>query len=257
VHGCTSPEDSTKRQEGAKREYHAPEAEASGLPATLARQGIDFYARGDEPFWALDMDLDSVTHFTALGDLSLSVPAVEGVRAQDADVLRFHAETEAGTLTVTITGEQCVDTMSGEEFTHRVRVEAKRSTDAESQTFEGCGRYVPDPRLGGAWILETLDGEAISGEGLMKGPPMLEFRVDEGRVGGHGGCNAIMGIYLNQWKTLRFGQLASTLMACPDMSVEQAFVAALSGKPFRYGFQGKDLILSGPEGSTLRFRPAP
>ena len=229
------------------------EGEPSDLQARLVREGIDFYARGNEPPWALDMDLDKVTRFSTSGGLGLSAPAVEGVRAHDADVLRFHSETEAGTLTITIMGERCIDTMSGKEFSHRVRVEARASGGAEIQTFEGCGRYVPDPRLGKAWLLRELDGESISGKGLMKGVPKVEFLVEEDRITGHGGCNSITGVYVNEWKYVRFGQIASTLMACPDMAVEQRFLTAISGKLFRYALMDQFLILSRPDGTTLRF----
>ena len=229
------------------------EGEPSDLQARLAREGIDFYARGNEPSWALDMDLDKVTRFNTVGGLRFVAPAVEGVRAQDADVLRFHTVAEAGTLTITLMGEKCVDTMSGKEFTHRVRIGVRASGDAEIQTFEGCGRYIPDPRLGKPWILRELDGEPVSGKGLTKGEPRLDFLVDEGRIAGHGGCNSITGIYVNEWKYVRFGQIASTLMACPDMAVEQRFLTAISGKLFRYALMDQFLILSRPDGTTLRF----
>ena len=233
-----------------------PEDETAGLRARLAREGIDFYARGNEPSWALDVDLDSVMHFMTGGELRLSFPAVEGVKAQDTEALRFHAETGDGSLTITITRGRCVDTMSGEEFTHTVSVELRTSRDPEFKRFEGCGRYLPDPRLAKGWTLEELNGKAVSAEGLLKGLPRLEFFAEEGRIGGHGGCNSITGIYINEWKVLQFGQIAHTLMACPEMAVEQKFLAVISGRSFRYDLRDQELILSGPDGTTLRFQAA-
>jgi heat shock protein HslJ/uncharacterized membrane protein len=227
---------------------------STGMKTTVTNSGIDFSARGNEPSWVLDMDLDSVMRFSAPGRFALSVPSVEGVRAQDADVVRFRSQADSGSLVVTIMGKTCVDSMSGETFSHTVRVEAKTSRDTDYQRFEGCGGYLPDARLGRRWILEDLNGEGVSGEGLMKGPPRLEFLVEKGRIAGHGGCNSIMGTYVNEWKTLRFGQIASTLMACPNMDLEQKFLAALSAKPFRYELREGELILSGSDGTTLRFR---
>ena len=231
----------------------APGDETGGLRARLTGEGIDFYARGNEPFWALDMDLDSVMHFTAGGELALTVPAVEGVRAKDGEALRFDARSEEGILTATITREKCVDPMSGEEFTHTVHVEVKTFREREFQRFKGCGRYLPDPRLARSWSLQELDGEAVSGEGLLKGPPRLEFFVEEGRIGGHGGCNSITGIYINEWNVIRFGQIAHTLMACPEMAVEQKFLATISGHSFRYVLRDQELIISGQDGTILRF----
>jgi heat shock protein HslJ len=51
-----------------------------------------------------------------------------------------------------------------------------------------------------------------------------------GTVSGNGGCNTYAGPYTQSGASLTFGQLATTMMACPDpqMSVESAYYAALA-----------------------------
>ena len=51
-----------------------------------------------------------------------------------------------------------------------------------------------------------------------------------GTVSGNGGCNTYSGPYTQSGASLTFGQLATTMMACPDpqMSVESAYYAALA-----------------------------
>ncbi len=120
-------------------------------PGTVTRmqekraRGVGFYAIGNEPFWSLEIDFDKGMRFTSLTDLSeMNTPPGEASRAQDADVTRYFAQTEAGTLIATALRGECVDSMSGEHFPYRVRVDVKRSTDADYTLFEGCGNYVED-----------------------------------------------------------------------------------------------------------------
>lgn len=87
--------------------------------------GVDFYARGNEPNWTLEIDLEKSMSFTTMDDIKLSTPAVEGIKAQDSDVTLFRAKTEKGELIVTVIKDNCEDNMSGEKFSYKVRVEAK------------------------------------------------------------------------------------------------------------------------------------
>jgi heat shock protein HslJ len=58
--------------------------------------------------------------------------------------------------------------------------------------------------------------------------PHLIFLETERRVAGSTGCNRIMGAYtLGDDSGLQFGNLATTMMACPGMETEAAFLAAL------------------------------
>ena len=220
----------------------------------LWQQGIDFYARGNEPFWALDIDFDNTMRLETLDGLTLETPPVEGVRAQDADVTRYAADSESGSLVVTLIAGECTDNMSGEKFTHRVQVEAKKKTARDFQTFEGCGRYVPDYRLNDIWVLTHMDGEAIDASTLPKGLPTLELHIVDSRVVGHGGCNNIMGSFTIEWKTIQFDHIAGTMMACPDMTVETEFLKAISGKRLSYGLENLVLVLSEKDGTELKFK---
>jgi Uncharacterized protein conserved in bacteria len=56
----------------------------------------------------------------------------------------------------------------------------------------------------------------------------LIFHTDQDRVTGSGGCNQLTGTYTLEGRTLRFGAIASTRMACMQgMETETAFLAAL------------------------------
>ncbi len=106
-------------------------------------RGVDFFAIGNEPSWSLEIDFETGMRFSSLTEPSaMNTPPGKESRAQDADVTRYFAETEAGTLIVTLLRGECTDNMSGERFPFRVRVEIKRSIDVDYTRFEGCGNYV-------------------------------------------------------------------------------------------------------------------
>ena len=62
------------------------------------------------------------------------------------------------------------------------------------------------------------------------------------RVTGSGGCNRFSGSYQSDQRSLRFGPLASTRMACLDMDTETAFLRALE-RTRHYRIRGRTLDL--------------
>ena len=59
--------------------------------------------------------------------------------------------------------------------------------------------------------------------------PHLILNSEWRRVGGLGGCNRLMGSYDLSGDHLTFGQMATTMMACPEgMDTEKAFLDVLT-----------------------------
>jgi heat shock protein HslJ len=82
----------------------------------------------------------------------------------------------------------------------------------------------------GDWVAEEIQGvdqqvlESIEEEER----PSLEIRLSEKKYGGSDGCNRYFGsITEAKGSSLRFGQAAGTMMACPDMELPQSFLDAL------------------------------
>lgn len=207
-------------------------------------KGIEFFARGNEPFWTLEMDLDKSITFTTLDDIKLTTPAVEGIKAQDHDVTLYRSKTESGELIITVIKDYCQDNMSGEEFLYKVRVEAKTNKDTNYKTFEGCGKYLYDIRLHDIWVLEELTGFNLKKEKLTKGIPQFEFNLTEMRFSGHSGCNNLAGGISVASNKITFGSLMATLIACPNMKIEKALVDALNQKTVTYSIDKLKLTLS-------------
>ncbi len=69
------------------------------------------------------------------------------------------------------------------------------------------------------WILTELMGqEIIPGESQKEA--FLIFNSESGRVSGNNSCNVLAGSYqLREGDRIEIGQMAATLMACPDMQI--------------------------------------
>ncbi len=203
----------------------AVEGASTSFLEKKSRDGVDFYAVGNEPSWSLDIFQEDMISFKSMTEVAqLNTPKVEPSNTEDNSVLSYKAEVESGSITVNIKPDGCIDSMSGEEFPYSVVVEAKNGNMSDFESFSGCGRYVPDYRLSGTWRLMTIDGEELS-NAEKENQPYLELDISEMNVAGSNGCNRIMGGFSNEGTTLVFPLLAGTRMACPgnlDTRVDQA-----------------------------------
>ncbi len=103
------------------------------------------------------------------------------------------------------------------------------------------------------WLLRTLgDGDVQPASG--QPTPFLQFRDEEGGAVAFGssGCNNFRGSYEVKGPSLTFGMLASTMKACPDMSLELRFHQALDAVN-HHEIDSTWLILSGPGGRLATF----
>jgi uncharacterized membrane protein len=223
------------------------------LQKKLAR-GIGFYALGNEPSWSLDIDFDKGMRFKSLTALSeLNTPPGRADKTQDADVTRYSAQTETGTLIATVLREECEDTMSRDSFPFHVRVEVKRMADRDYTLFEGCGGYVVDSRLNDIWVLTRLGDRILAAEDFSRGLPVIEFHLQDNRVVGSTGCNRLSGRFEAKGDTVSFGQLVTTRKACPNMAFEHDFLSTITDKTLRYSINGGRLVLTDDKDIILVF----
>lgn len=82
---------------------------------------------------------------------------------------------------------------------------------------------------GRKWILVQLRGTAVVMPAGSTEAPYIQFDRASKQVNGFAGCNRFFGPYEQGGDTgMTFGNLGSTMMACPDMSVEQTLFAVLA-----------------------------
>ncbi len=221
----------------------------------LWQQGIDFYARGNEPSWAIDIDMDAGIKFSHLDGTVLETTSLEVHQAADAKITRFSGSAKPGDIFVTVTEEECNDTMADQKFRNSVIVEIKKEGE-EANTFKGCGDYVPDYQLHDIWVLIEANGQEIEDDMLNdKGNPTFEFYVEEGRLSGYAGCNNLNGSFYRAGKdVLHFDPLAMTRMMCPEMKLEDLITQSVSGKRMKYEIKDLNLTLRGYDDTELIFK---
>ena len=103
--------------------------------------------------------------------------------------------------------------------------------------------------LQGEWQLVTMGTTAVTAEAQ----PTLKLNVKEMKVNGSDSCNTFMGGITNITdKDLVFSELATTLMLCPEttMQVADTFGAAMK-KVAKYEVNDKQLLLKDDKGTVL------
>jgi heat shock protein HslJ len=117
---------------------------------------------------------------------------------------------------------------------------------------ETCGSMEPVALEDTQWALIDLHGETITVTVNDKAP-YLELNSKKASAFGFGGCNRFFGSYQAAGKSLSFGAMGATRMACPDgMDQEQEFFTVLSSTT-RYEIHGSKLMLFADKTLVARF----
>ena len=103
---------------------------------------------------------------------------------------------------------------------------------------------------GMTWLLtgQVIDGEMVA----VPDRAVISLRLEDGDAGGDGGCNGYFTSYELDGFELTFGEIGSTLMACPPplMEGEQAYFENL-GKVAAYQSGGIQMALLDADGEFL------
>ncbi len=102
------------------------------------------------------------------------------------------------------------------------------------------------------WALLELNGKTITVT-VNDRAPYLELNAKKASAYGFGGCNRFFGSYVTDGKSLTFGALGATRMACPEgMDQEQELFTVL-GTVTRYEIHGSKLMLFADQKLVARF----
>jgi len=218
-----------------------PGAEATAPPGATT----PFAARGNEPGWSLEIRGDRL-----LLNLDYGTRTVEAAlpERQIEDGAAVYAIDEKG-IRISITEELCKDDMTGMPYPASLSLEVAGETG--DRVLHGCGGEPRSLLEGPEWRVEGIAGEPV--------PEDIEVTIgflEEDRIAGSGGCNRFMGGYTLTGEGLSIGQVASTMMACPEpaMAVEQRFLRLLEAVArFDISPDGA-LILETNDGRSARAR---
>jgi heat shock protein HslJ len=189
----------------------ADDTQEPGGEAPVA-EGPSLRAAGNEPSWAVTIEGGVLRLALGLDAAPIEAPAPEPESVDGATVYRLPDEG----VTITARERLCVDPMSGMPFPLSVEAETPEGT------FQACGGEPRSLLEGPEWRVASIGDTAVEEE------VTLAFLPDD-RVAGRSGCNRFTGGYTLTGESLRFGPLASTMMACPEpqMALERQFLDTL------------------------------
>lgn len=229
-------------------------------PAAVAAAGDSpLICFGNEPSWSVQLTTPGVARVMIPGE----EPAVFRGGAVRYEVLReslWRGSPVAGRdLVIFLREGACSDNMSDTKHPVTARVSLP-----DGRFLAGCCR-VPAPAAraaatqaleGVSWRLTGLPGSDAKALAALSRPAVARFEA--GRVWGFSGCNNFTGSYALEGDRVALGQLAGTMMACPEpaSSIEGAFRAAFTGS-LRYALDGRRLSLTAASGEVLTFEPEP
>ncbi|MBO9701997.1 MAG: META domain-containing protein [Sporocytophaga sp.] len=216
----------------------------------MRKGGVDFITDLDEK-WKLiiDFEKEAVFYFP---DGEVIKAALNDKIDPDRNTWKFTSSAPGSFLSIELTKDICIDSISGESIPYKVLISAEGLRNKGVSRFSGCGSFLGDWRLHDIWALRSFNGKQIDAANFDKGIPYLEFNIREGKIFGNAGCNAISGSFIQSKSIIAIGSIASTKMLCNAYSFEQGFLSALSQKNFKYKFDGLKLTLS-DEKSVLEF----
>ncbi|SDB36778.1 Heat shock protein HslJ [Flavobacteriaceae bacterium MAR_2010_188] len=227
------------------------EAGNSKIDSTVKESRTYFFATGTEPFWSLDISEDLIK-FKTPSD-SIFFPYADPILAQDHIVKRYDLETESSKMNIQIVQVECINEMSGIVSNYRVSISYKEGNASEFKNLEGCGDYKTDYRLHDFWVLESLNGKAISKEDFSNEFPTMEINSTENTFLGFAGCNRINGKLFFEKVSIRFTNIVTTKMMCEPTNKEAQFLKALEGIT-QYSIENNRLTLSNPSGILTVFK---
>lgn len=106
--------------------------------------------------------------------------------------------------------------------------------------------------LTGEWNITGINGTSVK-TSAGEETPYIGFDTRNGTVNGFAGCNRIMGSFDKNAApgTISLSKMGATRMMCPDMSLENSLLTALSSvKGYALDRSG-NLLLTGQDGKTL------
>ena len=95
------------------------------------------------------------------------------------------------------------------------------------------------------WKLKTLEGKDVKMVKNQEKEIYFMLKTDENRVTGFAGCNTILGSYkLEKGNRIRFSNMGSTMMACPDVDFNESEFLKIFELADNYTINGDELSLN-------------
>lgn len=203
-----------------------------------------FRARGQEPPWTVSLRAGEVEVLLGYEQQRTVLPLLSATT--EGRVTRFRAASPGHRLAMDVAQRKCNDSMSGMPHPYVVAVEF------DDRVFTGCGGEPIDLLAGREWVIEDIAGGGI----IDRSRVTMVFDAEARRVSGLASCNRYTGGFVLTGEGLSFGNVAGTMMACPEalMRQERKFFQVLEGVN-RFDLDGTGALLLSGENGTLKAYP--
>lgn len=119
--------------------------------------------------------------------------------------------------------------------------------------MSSCGESKTDVKgLEGKWNIAEVKGEKVVVE---EGAPVMEFNMTENKLHGNAGCNIFntsVVVDPNDISAITINQAATTMMACPNMELEDKVLKSMAEvKAVKAGKSADEMLLVDAEGNVL------
>lgn len=188
---------------------------AALLSATPALSQSSVTARGNEPFWSLEIAADAMTFSTPDGEPLKVSPVPAPISANNVDLYVTNADGQP--FVAVLADRLCIDDMSGMSFPRTAIVAIG------DRQFTGCGGESV-ALLHGDWRITAIGATPV----IATSEPTMTFSPD-GKISGNASCNRYFASFNLTGEGLSFSEAGATMMACdqPLMSQESQLLAAL------------------------------
>ncbi len=114
-----------------------------------------------------------------------------------------------------------------------------------------AGKSQEEIKFDGTWTVIMMDGKELDPDDFMKGLPVIIFDTGKGEISGNSGCNSFFGGAEYKSDSVTVGEVASTMMACPNMELEDQFFKIINNQTLTGSTDGGKLTLVNDSGGNL------
>jgi heat shock protein HslJ len=217
---------------------------------------VYFKGNGTQPVWNLEIAEDQVLFTSAnVGFDRFILPHAEPIRSENGNIKTYTLHSKEADMEIQIAEMLCENPNSRERFPFSVSINVRRKGDKTPTVFSGCGLYVPDNRLRGKWMIESVRSTPLPDSLFKDQHPYVELAVDGSYFTAFAGCNMISGRLYFERALLRFTDFVVPKDKCDQITIEKSIIGALQFAT-QFSIDRDELMLGNPAETTLKLRKA-
>jgi len=172
--------------------------------------------------------IETTVTLHADGSYQLSLLYIDRSATPHVSTGMFSWDTEGRTITLEAGSDEAQQYQVGENLLFHLDRDGRR-IEGDLAHHYILHKHLNDPRIENRrWVLIELRGQSVETQETAR-PAFMVFGSENSRVSGNASCNSFNGAYaIKSGDRIVFARnMAVTMMACPDMDLEAAFLETL------------------------------